>query len=62
MREQLTLVRWKRLSIATAIGIVLVLAATTAVEQWKRRDGWCVRFYPDGSEKTLYGSDCNPPK
>ncbi len=62
VREQLTAVRWKRLSIAAAIGIVLVLAATTALDQWRKRDGWCVRFNPDGSQKTLYGTDCDLPK
>ncbi len=62
MKEQLTAVRWKRLSIAAAIGIVLVLGATTALDQWRKRDGWCVRFNPDGSQKTFYGTDCDLPK
>jgi hypothetical protein len=60
--KQLTTVRWKRLSISAAVGIILVLAATTALEQWKRRDGWCIRIYPDGSQQILYGADCNLPK
>jgi hypothetical protein len=62
MRQQLTAVRWKHLSIAAAIGILLVLAAITAVEQWRIRDSWCVRFYQDGSQKTVYGTGCNQPK
>jgi hypothetical protein len=61
MRQQFTAVRWKRLSIAAAIGIVLVLAATTALNQWRKRDGWCARFNPDGSQKILYGTDCDLP-
>jgi len=53
---------WQRVSIgrvstAIAVGLILILAATTAYDAWRRRDG-CVRFYPDGSEKVLYGDDC----
>jgi hypothetical protein len=56
--QQLSVVRWKRIGIASVAGIAVVLAISTAYDTWRRRDGWCVRFYPDGSEKTIYGSDC----
>ena len=58
MKEQLSAVRWKRLSLATVAGVVLLMAATTAYDQWRKRDGWCVQYSPDGSEKLLYGSEC----
>jgi hypothetical protein len=31
-------------------------------ERFSMRDGWCLRFNPDGSEKMQYGADCNKPK
>lgn len=49
MREQLSALRWKRLSLTSVAGLVLVMAAVTAYDQWRKRDGWCVMFYPDGS-------------
>ncbi len=58
MNKQLSGVRWRRVSIVIAVGVVLVLAATTAYDAWRRRDGWCVQYYPDGSEKVLYGDEC----
>jgi len=62
MRGQLSAVRWQRVGITVAAGGVLVLAATTTYNAWRKRDGWCVRFYPDGSEKVLYGAACQIPK
>jgi len=61
MKEQLSAVRWKRLSLASVAGVVLLMAATTAYDQWRKRDGWCVRFYPDGSEKIIEGIECQRP-
>jgi predicted lysophospholipase L1 biosynthesis ABC-type transport system permease subunit len=61
MKEQLSAVRWKRVSLAIATGMVVIFGATTAYQRWRMRD-WCVRHYPNGSEKVLYGSDCNIPK
>jgi hypothetical protein len=61
MKEQLSAVRWKRLSLASVAGVVLLMAAMTAYDQWRKRDGWCVRFYPDGSEKIIYGIECQRP-
>ncbi len=58
MNKQLSGVRWKPVSIATAIGVALGLAATIAYDAWRTRDGWCVQYSPDGSEKVLYGSEC----
>jgi hypothetical protein len=61
MRQQLSAVRWKRLSLTSVAGIILLMAAMTAYDQWRKRDGWCVRFYPDGSEKIIYGIECQRP-
>jgi hypothetical protein len=58
MTEQLQAVRWKRLTLTTLAGLLIVLAATTAYHQWRKRNGWCVQASPDGSQKVLYGSDC----
>ncbi len=58
MKEQLAGVCWKRVSIKVTVGVTLVLVVTTAYDAWRRRDGWCVQFYPDGSEKVLYGAAC----
>ena len=58
MNKQISGVRWKRVSIATVVGVALGLAATTAYDAWRIQDGWCVQYSPDGSEKVFYGSEC----
>ena len=58
MKEQLSAVRWKQVSIKVVMGVALVLVAATAYDAWRRRDGWCVQLYPDGSQKVLYGAEC----
>ena len=59
MKEQLSVVGWKRVSIAAVAGVVLALAVTSA---WRDRNGWCARFYPDGSREVLYGAECQMPE
>jgi hypothetical protein len=56
-----TQVRWKKVGVASVIGVLAVLAATTAYGKYQMRQGVCVKFHPDGSEKLLYGSDCGKP-
>jgi hypothetical protein len=56
--EQLGAVRWKRIGLTAVAGVAIVLAISTAYDSWRRRDGWCVRYLPDGSEQTFYGTDC----
>ncbi|MBD1804059.1 hypothetical protein H6F98_01035 [Microcoleus sp. FACHB-SPT15] len=58
MKAQISEVRWKRVLIGTGIGTVIVLVTFGAYDTWRRRDGWCVQYYPDGSEKVLYGAEC----
>ncbi len=58
LNEQLGAVRWKRIGLTAVAGIAAMLVISTAYDTWRRRDGWCVRFYADGSAKTFYGSDC----
>ncbi|MBN3875185.1 hypothetical protein [Nostoc sp. JL23] len=51
--------RWKRILIATGLGTVVIFAIVTAYREYQvRTQGWCVRLYPDGSRKVLYGDDC----
>jgi hypothetical protein len=58
MNTQASRVRWKRVLIATSIYTVIIFAALAVYANWKAQKGWCIRFYPDGSEKMLYGADC----
>ena len=58
MKEKLSAVRWRRVSLAIATGLILILAAATVYDAWRKRNGWCVLFYPDGSQKIFYGDDC----
>jgi hypothetical protein len=58
MKQQLLAVRFKQVSIKVLVGVTIVLVATTAYDALRRRDGLCVQFYPDGSEKVLYGVEC----
>lgn len=57
-----TQVRWKRIGLTSGIGVLAVLATTTAYADWKWRQGICVNFNPDGSEEILYGEDCGEPE
>ncbi len=51
--------RWKRILLATGLGTLVIFTAVTAYREYQvRTQGWCVRFYPDGSRKALYGNDC----
>jgi hypothetical protein len=58
---KVTEVRWMRVSAAIGVGVLAVLGASTAYANWKWQQGVCVRYYPDGSEKMLYGKDCDLP-
>ncbi|MDZ8138849.1 MAG: hypothetical protein RM049_26695 [Nostoc sp. DedQUE04] len=51
--------RWKRVLLATGLGTLAIFIAVTAYREYQiRTQGWCVRFFPDGSKKVLYGDDC----
>lgn len=52
-------VRWKQVGLASVIGVIAVLAATTAYADWKWRQGVCINLHPDGTEEMLYGQDCD---
>ncbi len=58
---KLSEVRWRRVGIVIGIGLIAILGASTAYANWQWRQGVCVEYYPDGSEKMLYGKDCNLP-
>jgi hypothetical protein len=62
MKERLSAVPWKKVSIAIGVGLVLSLAASTIYTKSRMKDDLsCVQIFPDGSEKTFYGADCYPP-
>ena len=65
MNEQKTRVRWVRVGVGIASGILFIMIITTLYAMTfgsELPDIWCVRFYPDGSEKVLYGDDCQIPQ
>ncbi|MGB7444045.1 MAG: hypothetical protein WA919_23515 [Coleofasciculaceae cyanobacterium] len=49
---------WKLVILAPALGLMLWLTAGDVYRRWKIRDGWCARYYPDGSQEFFYGADC----
>ncbi len=51
-------VRWKRVGIAIGIGTIAVCGAYA---NWQWRQGVCIRYHADGTEKMLYGEDCIVP-
>lgn len=48
----------KRFFIQMLVGLVIAGVGLTAYAFWLGRDGFCIRYYPDGRQETLYGSDC----
>ncbi|MHC5615459.1 MAG: hypothetical protein ACYTXA_31955 [Nostoc sp.] len=48
----------KKVALTVGIGILVLAAGTLAYDHWRVSQGWCGRFYPDGSEKLMYGDDC----
>lgn len=53
--------RRKRVAIAVGVGMVGVLVTSTVITHWREPNESCVRYLPDGSQQTLYGSDCKRP-
>lgn len=49
--------RRKRMVLAIGAGVLIVLVSGT-VTMWREQNNRCVRYLPDGSQKTLYGEDC----
>ncbi|WP_375479950.1 hypothetical protein [uncultured Nostoc sp.] len=50
--------RWQRIRLAIAFGAVAVILTGIAVDRWRVRNGWCVRFLPNRQQKVFYGDDC----
>jgi hypothetical protein len=50
MKEQFLTIQWKRFLLAAAVGLALVLEATSVVDRWRTQDDPCVQFHPNGSE------------
>ncbi len=51
-------IRWKKVAIVMGIATLILMIGTTAYARWRVSQGWCVTFYPDGSQKVMYGDDC----
>lgn len=51
-------ISWRKVAITVGIGALVLMAGTIAYDHWRVSQGWCVRFYADGSRKVLYGDDC----
>jgi hypothetical protein len=61
MKVQLSAVRWKRVGLAIGFGLAVMLSGASGYAKWKTRNGWCVRYHPNGAEQILYGADCQKP-
>jgi hypothetical protein len=48
----------KGIVITVGVGVLVVLVSTTAIANWRRQNSGCVRYFPDGSQKTLSAKDC----
>jgi hypothetical protein len=47
MKERLSAVRWKKVSIGIVVGLVLSLAASTIYTKSRMKDDlWCVQIFP----------------
>ncbi|WP_156481544.1 hypothetical protein [Anabaena sp. 4-3] len=44
----------RRLAILCAIGVVTLMLAGIFIDRWRVRNGWCMRFYPNGDRKMKY--------
>jgi anti-sigma-K factor RskA len=64
MSKRASRIRWRWVSISIGIGTIVAMVIATTINGWRRQalDLWCVQVEPNGSEKTLYGEDCNFPK
>lgn len=51
--------KWKRVAIPVGVGVLLVLAAMAVIAKRQALNSRCTCYLPDGSQKTLYGEDCN---
>jgi hypothetical protein len=56
--ETKTQIRWKKMLLPIALWLVVLCAVAIAYDKWRVRNGWCVRFSPDGDKQVLYGDDC----
>ncbi|MBD2667387.1 hypothetical protein [Richelia sinica] len=51
-------VRWHKVLLLICVGILVVMVGTAVYTWWRQKDGWCIKFNSDGSEKVLYGAEC----
>lgn len=57
--NQVSWIRLRKLLLITIpIALVLIVVIAVALDWWRARDGYCVRFQPDGFRELLYASDC----
>ncbi|MBH8552618.1 hypothetical protein I8751_09565 [Nostocaceae cyanobacterium CENA357] len=53
--------KWQRILLLTAVGFIAVMVLATVYQEWRKRNGWCMRFYTDVKQQTLYGTECQKP-
>jgi len=58
LNQQLSTVKWKQVIGTALTSLLIILVLSTAYDAWKKRNGWCIQFHPNGSEQRLYGHDC----
>ncbi|MBN3925624.1 hypothetical protein [Nostoc sp. NMS4] len=51
-------ISWKKVAITVGFATLILMAGTIAYDNWRVSQGWCARFYPDGTKKIMYGDDC----
>ena len=56
VRRDGTGIRWRRVLVAMAAGLVVVIVATEVYYRWRlHRDGLCVTITPDGKTRAALG-------
>ncbi len=56
--NQFTSIRLRKLLIITVpISLILIALLALFIDWWRTKNGYCVRFQPDGSKQLLYGTD-----
>lgn len=50
--------RNKKVAIAFGVSLLVVAGTSTIYTHWRSQNAECIRYLPDGTQKTLYGKDC----
>jgi len=55
------MIDWKKVAIAIGSGFAIVMSIVIIYSILFPPEISCLRFYPDGSSKALFGEDCSKP-